>query len=329
MAGIFISYRRDDAAGQVGRLFGRLSQHYGEDFVFMDVESINPSQQFETVIEDRIKNCDVMLIAIGPRWVADRGASQADTKDFVRLEIATALAAKRAICPMLIDRREAIDPNMLPAEFREVLGRQISEIRHSTFDRDVDALIDGLTRQGIRPPPAVRRVRFHEALAAAGGPFAWFGAASRWLGPFGALALLGLILAGAGGWVYHRAYGQGFTAGTADVQDAIAKRESEITTTYELGINKQQRESLKILGSVTDGAQGIEDAQVKLTNLSNDKTETTTTDSRGIYLVNLETIEIAEGDTVRVEVTKPSYRPTRELVKYHDGFREFRAVLRK
>ena len=49
MAGIFISYRRDDVAGQVGRLFGRLAAHYGEDFIFMDVESIRPSQQFESV----------------------------------------------------------------------------------------------------------------------------------------------------------------------------------------------------------------------------------------------------------------------------------------
>ena len=54
MPGIFISYRRDDVPGQVGRLFGRLAEHYGEDFVFMDVESINLAQDFEAVIKKRI-----------------------------------------------------------------------------------------------------------------------------------------------------------------------------------------------------------------------------------------------------------------------------------
>jgi hypothetical protein len=37
----FISYRRNGVAGQVGHLFGRLAAHYGEDFIFMDVESIS------------------------------------------------------------------------------------------------------------------------------------------------------------------------------------------------------------------------------------------------------------------------------------------------
>ena len=40
MRGIFISYRREDAEGQAGRLFDDLSAHFGRDAVFMDVAGI-------------------------------------------------------------------------------------------------------------------------------------------------------------------------------------------------------------------------------------------------------------------------------------------------
>ena len=40
MAKIFISYRRDDSAGHAGRLYDRLSDHFGLDQVFMDIDTI-------------------------------------------------------------------------------------------------------------------------------------------------------------------------------------------------------------------------------------------------------------------------------------------------
>jgi hypothetical protein len=42
MARIFISYRRDDSGGWEGRLYDRLSQHFGRDNVFMDIDTIEP-----------------------------------------------------------------------------------------------------------------------------------------------------------------------------------------------------------------------------------------------------------------------------------------------
>ena len=40
MAHIFISYRRDDTGGYAGRLFDRLSTHFGRGNIFMDVDTI-------------------------------------------------------------------------------------------------------------------------------------------------------------------------------------------------------------------------------------------------------------------------------------------------
>jgi hypothetical protein len=38
VARIFISYRRDDSGGWAGRLYDRISQHFGRDNVFMDID---------------------------------------------------------------------------------------------------------------------------------------------------------------------------------------------------------------------------------------------------------------------------------------------------
>lgn len=224
MAGIFISYRRDDVAGQVGRLFGRLAAHYGEDFIFMDVESINPSQRFESVIQNRIKDCDVMLLAIGPHWQAERPASK-DSKDFVRMELAAAFGAKRPLCPLLIDRREPLEAAGFPDELQQVLDSHAIEIRHSTFDTDVEALIHGLEKQGVRPPPSFGRQRVEDAMVAAGWPYSRAGAMSRVLSPLGVAALAAVFLAASGWFVYHTAYGRGVNEGDKQGREATAKND--------------------------------------------------------------------------------------------------------
>jgi len=52
MAGIFISYRREDSGGHAGRLCDRLTARFGEDRVFLDIQDIRPGQNFATSIED-------------------------------------------------------------------------------------------------------------------------------------------------------------------------------------------------------------------------------------------------------------------------------------
>lgn len=319
---IFISYRRDDVPGQVGRLFGRLAEHYGEEFVFMDVESIHLAEDFESVIRQRIAGCDIVLLAIGPNWKAQRPTADGE-KDYLRMEIEQALQQKRRIGPLLIDRREPPDHDDLPSELRAaVRPNQTHEIRHSTFDRDVDALVAHLEKQGIRPPVSHARRRIETALIAGSWPYSWFGNILRAFTPLGALGL-GVAIAFAAAWwagtsLSSAAYDAGFAAGE---QGAIED--------YEARINKERRESLSITGVVTDSGGPVEGAIVALTNRRNQMKDSDTTDSRGVYNLNLEKLDIAERDVVRFEVTKPSYRPTVETVEYNEGFREFRIFLRK
>jgi hypothetical protein len=68
MAGIFVSYRRDDSRDVAGRLVDRLRQVYSEDQLFLDIDGIPAGTNFETVLDERLKACDVLLAVIGPQW---------------------------------------------------------------------------------------------------------------------------------------------------------------------------------------------------------------------------------------------------------------------
>ena len=51
MTNLFISYRRDDSGGHAGRLCDRLIARFGADCIFMDVQDIQPGQNFQQAIE--------------------------------------------------------------------------------------------------------------------------------------------------------------------------------------------------------------------------------------------------------------------------------------
>ena len=66
---IFISYRRIDTSGYAGRIFDRLSVHFGKDAIFMDVSTIEAGLDFVTVLEDAVQSCDVLVALIGWQWL--------------------------------------------------------------------------------------------------------------------------------------------------------------------------------------------------------------------------------------------------------------------
>jgi hypothetical protein len=61
VARIFLSYRRDDSSGHAGRLYDRLSRHFGLDNVFIDIDAIAPGLDFVEAIEKAIGSCEVLL----------------------------------------------------------------------------------------------------------------------------------------------------------------------------------------------------------------------------------------------------------------------------
>jgi TIR domain len=138
---LFISYRRDDAAGHAGRLSDRLIASFGADRIFMDVQDIEPGQNFQQAIEKTLARCDYLIAVIGPRWLEIMQARKANGEDFVRHEISVALALGKTVIPVLVGGARLPAGRQLPAEMAAFVLRQAVEIRDSCFDEDAGRLL--------------------------------------------------------------------------------------------------------------------------------------------------------------------------------------------
>lgn len=147
MASIFISYRREDAAGHAGRLCDRLTAYFGGDRVFMDIQDIHPGQNFATSIEDTIATCDCVIALIGPRWLESVRQRALSGDDFVRHEIAAGLRRKVSVIPVLVGGARMPAAADLPADLAELSFLNAIEIRDERFDRDVADLETFLANQ--------------------------------------------------------------------------------------------------------------------------------------------------------------------------------------
>src|SRR4051794_20347520 len=105
-ARIFISYRRQEANYLAGWLHDRLADHFGEARVFLDIDWIKPGLDFMKVIAEAIARSSVLLVLIGPQWLAaDRNGRRRlhEPNDPVRVEIETALQLDVRVIPLLLD----------------------------------------------------------------------------------------------------------------------------------------------------------------------------------------------------------------------------------
>jgi hypothetical protein len=140
MTNIFISYRRDDAGGHAGRLSDRLIARFGADRVFMDVQDIQPGQNFEQAIERTLAQCDPMLVVIGPQWLPILQARQG-SEDFVRREAGAALARGTTVIPVLVGGARMPAATELPADLAAFSRCQAVDVRDDHFDEDAARLV--------------------------------------------------------------------------------------------------------------------------------------------------------------------------------------------
>jgi formylglycine-generating enzyme required for sulfatase activity len=153
--GIFISYRRDDSAGHAGRLFDRLGAHFGVGQVFMDLERMEPGEDFVQVIEKAVGSCEILVALIGRSWLASRdevGRRLENPSDFVRLEIATALARGVRVIPVLLQGAQMPRPQDLPEDLRRLSNLHALELSDLRWKYDVDQLTRALEKMLARRP---------------------------------------------------------------------------------------------------------------------------------------------------------------------------------
>jgi hypothetical protein len=156
---IFINYRRDDAPFHVGRL--RDTLRYGEpdlpgfadNQIFMDIDTIQPGEDFGEAIRRAVEQSDVFLTVIGAQWLTATGPSGGrrldDPADFVRVEIESAL--QRAadhddvrVIPTLVQGAEMPRREELPEALARLVHRHAVTLSDAHWSDDVSRLLTSL-----------------------------------------------------------------------------------------------------------------------------------------------------------------------------------------
>ncbi|MFM1814124.1 MAG: hypothetical protein RLZ98_819 [Pseudomonadota bacterium] len=157
---IFVSYRRGDSAGYTGWLCDQLMQHWSREQIFMDIDGIGPGENFPEKISAAVETCDVLLSVIGKSWLTAADANGRPrlgrSNDFVSLEIAAALEGNKLVIPVLVDGASMPDEEELPDRLKALAFRSAVSLRHETFRRDAQDLINTL-KKFVAPsgPPAI------------------------------------------------------------------------------------------------------------------------------------------------------------------------------
>lgn len=171
---IFVNYRRDDVPGDARGVRDGLAAKFGKANVFMDVDNLLVGQRFDVELAKALDACDMLIAVIGPRWMdllKDRTAS--GERDYVREEIAAALARKITVIPVRVGREGSMPAlpraSDLPEDIRDLVLHQKLDVAHERFGRDITELVEGIV--------AVRRSMSPRRPSVAGSvPWGWVGA---------------------------------------------------------------------------------------------------------------------------------------------------------
>ncbi len=148
--GIFISYRREDTAANAGRLYDRLSDRFGEDRVFMDVDSIAIGLDFTKAVIEAVSVCNILLVLVGGDWLTitdSRGRRRIDNPDdWVRVEIETALQRDIPIVPIVVDEAALPRAEELPPSLQPFVRRQAFRLSHTGFKSEIASLITAIDK---------------------------------------------------------------------------------------------------------------------------------------------------------------------------------------
>jgi len=149
MAGeVFISYRRDDAASEAGRLADAIRNQFGPESVFIDTSEIRFGDEWPEALRRAVEDAAVVVAVIGPEWMFARdeyGRRRIDDPDdWVRREIQLGLERGKRLMPLLVRHARMMPPGALPAEIGPLTSRQGFEIRAESWTHDVQLVLSEL-----------------------------------------------------------------------------------------------------------------------------------------------------------------------------------------
>jgi formylglycine-generating enzyme required for sulfatase activity len=172
VAKIFVNYRRDDVPGDARGVREGLAAKFGQANVFMDVDNLLAGQRFDIELAKALDACDVLIAIIGPRWMdLLKGRMAGGERDYVREEIAAALAREIVVIPVRVGRdgQMPLFPRAeeLPDEIRDLVLYQKHDVAHERFGRDIADLVQAVVtvRRVGQPVPVWQRPPLVAALA--------------------------------------------------------------------------------------------------------------------------------------------------------------------
>ena len=114
----------------------------------MDVDAMKPGVDFSQQLDTQVAQCRVLLAVIGPKWLDARdktGARRLESdKDYVRIELASALKRDIAVIPVLVDGAAMPTEENLPDDLKALAFRHALEVRHTRFRADAAAIAQAL-----------------------------------------------------------------------------------------------------------------------------------------------------------------------------------------
>jgi hypothetical protein len=158
MAGkIFINYRRDDSAPYALAIAGYLEKKFGKHNIFIDVDHMLPGLKFKTVLENKLRQCRVMLAITRPNWVDARDEKTGsrridDPEDWVRLEIERALARNIPVIPVLVAGAALPSKSDLPQSLQPLLDHHSATVTTNGFPGDMEGLARAVAYLTVRRP---------------------------------------------------------------------------------------------------------------------------------------------------------------------------------
>ena len=154
MAGIFISYRRDDSAGFAGRLYNDLLEHFGSGYIFRDIATLIPGEPFPRAIEQALSTCHILIVVIGQQWLTSvdaKGQRRLDDQDdFVRMEIEGAFRRRMRVIPVLVQGASMPKPQDLSQSLVPLTQLHAVELTDFHWKSDIGRLIETLGKRPIK-----------------------------------------------------------------------------------------------------------------------------------------------------------------------------------
>ena len=220
-----------------------MAEHFGRERVFMDVDTIQPGQDFAEVIGERVRSSGAVIVLIGKEWLLATDPAGnirlSDPADFVRLEIASALQQATPVIPVLVEDATMPRAEDLPQPLQALARHQALAISDARFHAEAADLIRVL-EQYVLPGVA------QQAPDRTKTPRRWRAAT--------ATAVIVCVLA-AGAYWWHTAQGKGEISGRWKAE-LSAPGEKPLAVFLDL-----EAAGTKLLGTVSypTGESGIRD----------------------------------------------------------------------